>query len=224
MEAAGAVDNLNELGAAAAEPSLPGPGGGSAKSVWDLLEEAAQMKTEGNAFYREKNIRSAIGRYHRALLVLRSLDSDVMASVKGFGPEKPPLTADQEAVLRNTQVDCYNNLAACLLQRQSVDHGRVLEYSLRVLQWRPGNVKALYRAGVATLEMGDAQAAKQYLSQACREQPNDANVRKYLHKAEERLNQELQKEKAMYRGMFPSSTKDSSGDGMNQNPRAGDGL
>ena len=66
----------------------------------------------------------------------------------------------------------YIFLSACLLQKQSVDYARVREYSLRVLQWRPGDVKALYRAGVATLEMGDAQTAKQYLTQACGVQPN----------------------------------------------------
>lgn len=181
------------------------------------------MKTEGNAFYREKNIRSAIGRYHRALLVLRGLDAEVM-SVKGFGPEIPALTPEQEALLRNTQVDCYNNLAACLLQKQSVDYSRVRDYSLRVLQWRPGDVKALYRAGVATLEMGDAQTAKQYLTQACREQPNDTNVRKHLQRAEEKLNQEIEKERAMYRGMFSLSLKSSSGEGTNQTNRAGEGV
>lgn len=67
-------------------------------------------------------------------------------------------------------------LSACLLQRQNVDYARVQEYSLRVLQWQPGNVKALYRAGVATLEMGDAQTAKQYLTKACREQPNGKKI------------------------------------------------
>lgn len=180
------------------------------------------MKSEGNAFYREKNIRSAIGRYHRALLVLRGLDSDVMKSMKRFGSDAPALTAEQEDLLRNTQVDCYNNLAACLLQKQSVDYSRVLEYSLRVLQWRPGNVKALYRAGVATLEMGDAQTAKQYLTQACKDQPNDANVRKQLQRAEEKLNREQQKEKAMYRGMFSSSLRVGSGEGINQTNRTGE--
>lgn len=110
MEAAGAEKSPDEQGAAAAS-NLPGYRGTPTKPVWTLLEEAAQMKTEGNAFYREKNIRSAIGRYHRSLLVLRSLDSDVMKSVKGFGPEKPALTPEQEAVLKNTQMDCYNNLA-----------------------------------------------------------------------------------------------------------------
>ncbi|XP_039669617.1 tetratricopeptide repeat protein 9C [Perca fluviatilis] len=226
MEAGRRDESLDVRGAAAAaaEPSFSGHQQTSAKPVWTLLEEAAQMKTEGNALYREKNIRPAIGRYHRALLVLRGLDSDVMASVKGFGPEIPALAPEQEAFLRNTQVDCYNNLAACLLQRQRVDYSRVLDYSLRVLKWRPGDVKAMYRAGVATLEMGDAQTAKQYLTQACREQPNDANVRKHLQRAEEKLNQELQKERAMYRGMFSTSLKSSSGEGINQTNRAGEGV
>uniref|UniRef100_A0A3Q3KII5 Tetratricopeptide repeat protein 9C n=1 Tax=Mastacembelus armatus TaxID=205130 RepID=A0A3Q3KII5_9TELE len=170
MEDAGGEESLDAQGAA--KPGCSGHRQAPGKPVWSLLEEAAHMKTEGNAFYREKNIRSAIGRYHRALLILRSLDSDVTSSVKGFGPEITALTPEQEAFLRNTQVDCYNNIAACLLQKQSVDYARVREYSLRVLQLRPGNVKALYRAGLAALEMGDAQTAKEYLSQACREQPN----------------------------------------------------
>ncbi|XP_007550417.1 tetratricopeptide repeat protein 9C [Poecilia latipinna] len=224
MEAFGADDNPDVEGAVAAEAGPAGHRETSAKPVSVLLEEAFQFKTKGNAFYKQKNIRSAIGHYHRALLVLRGLDSTVMAPVKGFGPEKPPLSLEQEALLRNIQVDCYNNLAACLLQKQKVDSTRVLEYSLRVLQWQPGNVKALYRAGVATLEMGDAQTAKQYLTQVCKEQPNDANVRKHLQRAEEKLNRELQKERAMYQGMFSSSSKDGTAERVNPPNRAGDGV
>ncbi|XP_034399257.1 tetratricopeptide repeat protein 9C [Cyclopterus lumpus] len=219
MEAAGGDESMDVQGEVA-EPSFSGHRRTSVKPVWTSLEEAVLMKTEGNVFYREKNIRSAIGRYHRALLVLRGLDSDVMASVKGFGPEIPALTPEQDALLRNTQVDCYNNLAVCLLQKQSVDYSRVRDYSLRVLQWRPGDVKAMYRAGVATLEMGDAQTAKQYLTQACREQPNDANVRKQLQRAEEKLSLDLQKERAMYRGMFPCSVKSGAEEEINQTHRA----
>ncbi|XP_061786678.1 tetratricopeptide repeat protein 9C [Nerophis lumbriciformis] len=197
-----------------ASPHLQGAAAASfpsVKPIWALLEDAGQMKTEGNAFYREKNIRGAVGRYHRALLVLRSLDSEVTSALKGFGPKMPALTAEQETLLRSTQVDCYNNLAACLLQRETVDYARVQEYSLRVLERRPGDAKALYRAGVATLELGDAQRAKQYLTQACKMQPNDTNIRRYLQRVEEDLSRELLKEKAMYRGMFASSTKSSSG-------------
>lgn len=53
-----------------------------------------------------------------------------------------------------------------------MDYGRVLEYSLKVLQWRSGDIKALYRAGVASLQLGDAQTARHYLTQASRGKPN----------------------------------------------------
>ncbi|XP_013861703.1 tetratricopeptide repeat protein 9C [Austrofundulus limnaeus] len=217
MEAVETEGGPEEQGAVAA-----GHTGIPVKPVWASLEEAVQIKTEGNAFYRERNIRSAIGRYHRALLVLRGLDADLMAPVKGFAPQTPPLTPEQDSLLRKTQVDCYNNLAACLLQKQKVDYARVLEYSLRVLRWQPGNVKALYRAGVATLEIGDAESAKQYLTQACRAQPNDTSVKRHLQRAEEKLNQELQKEKAMYRGMFSSGPQDGSGEEVSRPNGAGD--
>ncbi|XP_062332304.1 tetratricopeptide repeat protein 9C [Osmerus eperlanus] len=203
----------SELGAAFASCSGSFKSGPPGATVDSQLQEAVRLKTEGNTFYREKNFRSAIGRYHRSLLVLRSLDANVMAAVKGFGPEAPVLTAEQEEILRSTQVDCYNNLAACLLQRQCVNYARVQEYSLRVLQWRPADIKALYRAGVATLELGDAQTARLYLTQASRGQPNDANVKKHLQRAEERLSSEYQKEKALYQGMFTSQGGQRNGSG-----------
>uniref|UniRef100_A0A4W5L5W3 Tetratricopeptide repeat protein 9C n=1 Tax=Hucho hucho TaxID=62062 RepID=A0A4W5L5W3_9TELE len=215
-------DESRELGAGAAGVSCSGPStkpGPSGANVDSQLQDAVHLKMEGNKFYKEKNLRSAIGRYHRSLLILRSLDSDVTAAVKGFGPEAPVLTAGQEELLRNTQIDCYNNLAACLLQREGVDYTRVQEYSLRVLQLRPGDIKALYRAGVATLELGDAQSAKKYLTQASKGQPNDTNVRRHLQRAEERLSTEYQKEKVLYQGMFSSSQRAGKGasGGVTQN-------
>lgn len=71
---------------------------------------------------------------------------------------------------------CFSSPTASLLQKQNVDYARVQEYSLRVLKWRPNDVKALYRAGVATLEMGDAQTARHYLAKACSVQPNGKRV------------------------------------------------
>ncbi|XP_034037910.1 tetratricopeptide repeat protein 9C [Thalassophryne amazonica] len=198
--------------AAAAQQSFSWAPSVSTDPVWALLQQAIKLKAEGKAFYQDKKIRSSISRYHHALLIIRSLDADVMTYVKQFGPERPALTPEQYELLRNTQVDCYNNLAACLLQKKDVDYARVRDYSLRVLQWRPGDVKALYRAGVATLELGDAETAKKHLTQACREHPNDANVKKHLQRAEEKLSQELEKEKAMYKGMFSSTVKSTSGE------------
>ncbi|XP_073676550.1 tetratricopeptide repeat protein 9C [Garra rufa] len=187
---------------AGASSFLGATGGSSASRLDSQLQDAVRLKTEGNAFYREKNVRTAIGRYHRALLVLRGLDSEVTSALQGFGAQVPKLSQKQEDLLRSIQVDCYNNLAACLLQREVVDYARVLEYSLKVLQWRSGDIKALYRAGVASLELGDAQMARHYLTQASRGKPNDPDVKKQLQRVEERLSQDYQKEKALYKGMF----------------------
>ncbi|KAM9376536.1 tetratricopeptide repeat protein 9C isoform 2-T2 [Pholidichthys leucotaenia] len=177
----------------------------STERIWTLLHEAGRLKAKGNIFYREKNIRSAVSCYHRALLIIRSVDPEVTRPVKGYSPDTIEFVAEQVDVLREVQLDCYNNLAACLLQKPSVDYSRVLKYSLLVLKWRPANVKALYRAGVATLGTGNAQEAKEYFIKAHREQPNDARVRRHLQMAEEKLNLEHEREKAMCRDMFSSN-------------------
>ncbi|KAK1804415.1 hypothetical protein P4O66_020435 [Electrophorus voltai] len=195
-----------------------GATGGCGSRVDSQLTDAVDLKTEGNAFYRDKNVRSAIGRYHRALLVLRSLDSEVTSSLKVLGSQSPSLTPGQEDLLRSTQIDCYNNLAACLLQREVVDYSRVQEYSLKVLRWRPGDVKALYRAGLATLELGDAQTARQYLLQASRGKPNDATIKKQLQRVDERLSKDYQKEKALYQGMFSKQKQDVGEEAMEEPP------
>lgn len=96
---------------ACASSCLGATGGSSGSRLESQLQEAVRLKTEGNAFYREKNVRTAIGRYHRALLVLRGLDSEVTSALQGFGAQVPKLSQEQEDLLRSTQVDCYNNLA-----------------------------------------------------------------------------------------------------------------
>lgn len=96
---------------AGASSCLGATGGSSGSCTESQLQKAIQLKMEGNAFYREKNVRTAIGRYHRALLVLRCLDSEVTSVLQGFGAQVPKLSQEQESLLRSTQVDCYNNLA-----------------------------------------------------------------------------------------------------------------
>ncbi|KAG8146860.1 putative Tetratricopeptide repeat protein [Naja naja] len=93
-----------------------------------------------------------------------------------FMADKPAMTADQEKQLYTIQCDCYNNLAACLLQMPPVNYERVKHYSLKVLERQPDNVKALYRA--------------------------DVNVKHYLQLTKSQLSIYLQKEKQLYMGMF----------------------
>lgn len=113
-------------------------------SVDSQLQQAVRLKTEGNAFYRDKNIRSAIGRYHRALIVLRGLDSKLTAAIAGFGAKVPVLNAEQQELLSNTQIDCYNNLAGIYPTHTIPLHARSLhgciraltESSFDIIQWQ----------------------------------------------------------------------------------------
>ncbi|KAJ7307608.1 hypothetical protein JRQ81_009649 [Phrynocephalus forsythii] len=166
------------------------------------LQQAQTFKEEGNGFYKEGRFRDAVSRYHWALLQVKGLDPSVPSPLQEFGAERASVTPEQEQAFHSIQRDCYNNLAACLLQMQPVNYERVREYSLRVLEKQPENTKALYRAGVAFYHLRDFDKAHRYLVAAINLQPKDANVKRYLQLTESQLNSYHQKEKKLYMGMF----------------------
>lgn len=166
------------------------------------LQEAQLYKEEGNQRYREGKYRDAVSRYHRALLQLRGLDPSLPSPIPNLGPQGPALTPEQENILHTIQTDCYNNLAACLLQMEPVNYERVREYSQKVLERQPDNAKALYRAGVAFFHLQDYDQARHYLLAAVNRQPKDANVRRYLQLTQSELSSYHRKEKQLYLGMF----------------------
>ncbi|XP_066107856.1 tetratricopeptide repeat protein 9C isoform X2 [Saccopteryx bilineata] len=135
------------------------------------LQEAQLYKEKGNQRYREGKYRDAVSGYHRALLQLRGLDPSLPSPIPNLGPQGPALTPEQENILHTTQTDCYNNLAACLLQMEPVNYERVKEYSQKVLERQPDNAKALYRAGVAFFHLQDYDQARHYLLAAVNRQP-----------------------------------------------------
>ncbi|KAK1335461.1 hypothetical protein QTO34_003247 [Cnephaeus nilssonii] len=149
------------------------------------LQEAQLYKEEGNLRYRE-------GKYRDA--VTAGSGSQSALPIPDLGHEGPALTPTQEHMLHTTQTDCYNNLAACLLQMEPVNYERVKEYSQKVLERQPDNAKALYRAGVAFFHLQDYDQARHYLLAAVNRQPKDANVRRYLQLTQSELSSYHQKE------------------------------
>ncbi|XP_024611553.1 tetratricopeptide repeat protein 9C-like [Neophocaena asiaeorientalis asiaeorientalis] len=166
------------------------------------LQEAQLYKEEGNQCYREGKCRDAVCGYHRALQQLRGLDPSLPSPIPNLGPQGPALTPEQENVLHTTQTDCYNNLAACLLQMEPVNYERVKEYSQKVLEQQPDNAKALYRAGVASFHLQNYDQARHYLMAAVNRQSKDASVRRYLQLMQSELSSYHRKEKQLYLGMF----------------------
>ncbi|KAJ8289673.1 hypothetical protein GJAV_G00003990 [Gymnothorax javanicus] len=167
----------------------------------DLVRRALDFKTQGTQCYKDKKYREAIGKYHRALLEMKGLCrvfGDPDASCKSSSStlaSKTSLTDEQKGAMENAELECYNSLAACLLQMELVNYERVKEYCLKVLRKEGENFKALYRSGVAYYHLGDFQKALHYLKESHKQQPSDTNVIRYIQLTEMKIRRNAQREK-----------------------------
>ncbi|XP_036397689.1 tetratricopeptide repeat protein 9A [Megalops cyprinoides] len=169
----------------------------------DLVRRALDFKTQGTQCYKDKKYREAIGKYHRALLEMKGLCrvlGDPDASCKSPSSALPTiskstLTDEQKGAVENAELECYNSLAACLLQMELVNYERVKEYCLKVLRKEGENFKALYRSGVAYYHLGDFQKALYYLKESHKQQPSDTNVIRYIQLTEMKIRRSAQREK-----------------------------
>ncbi|XP_061467153.1 tetratricopeptide repeat protein 9A [Rhineura floridana] len=179
---------LHREGSQAAEPD-------------ELIRRALDFKSQGAQCYKEKKFREAIGKYHRALLELKGLllaqedHGDAGPAAPAAAAALGNLTGEQSRLLESIEIDCYNSLAACLLQAELVNYERVKEYCLKVLKKEGENFKALYRSGVAFYHLGDYNKALYYLKEARSRQPTDTNVVRYIQLTEMKLSRCSQKEK-----------------------------
>jgi len=81
----------------------------SALTKPEKLAKANVLKDEGNAFYKQRDYKNAMKKYHRALLYVKGLNAEhPFAVVLNGGSEMSEELVQQ---LKNTEVSCYNNLA-----------------------------------------------------------------------------------------------------------------
>ncbi|XP_051503340.1 tetratricopeptide repeat protein 9A-like [Myxocyprinus asiaticus] len=169
----------------------------------ELVKRALDFKTQGTQCYKDKKYREAIGKYHRALLEMKGLcrvlgDPDTIKSPSTVltSISKSSLTDEQKGAVENAELECYNSLAACLLQMELVNYERVKEYCLKVLRKEGENFKALYRSGVAYYHLGDFSKALHYLKESHKQQPSDTNVIRYIQLTEMKIRRNAQREKS----------------------------
>lgn len=169
------------------------------------LAIAESYKVEGNQFYKEKNYRGAIRKYHQALLYLKALT--MKHPLAEMSPEFQSLDAqsshDNSSKITALTADCYNNLAACLLNTTDVNYEKVLEYSTMAADLSEGNAKALFRRGMALYHLrryDDAFSSLQEAQNAT--SSSDPRIKKYLALCKTALEAHLSRERARYKGMF----------------------
>ncbi|XP_007909134.2 tetratricopeptide repeat protein 9B [Callorhinchus milii] len=145
----------------------------------EQIRKAVGFQAEGNRCYKTKRFREAIGRYHQAVLQLKAIGGGSQ-----LNRTQSRLTEEQRGLIETTEIDCYDSLAACLLQSELVNYERVREYCLKVLGKQKDNFKAMYRAGIAFYHLGDYPSALRYLMEAKGRDPADMNVSRYIHLTE----------------------------------------
>ncbi|XP_064490088.1 tetratricopeptide repeat protein 9C-like [Ornithodoros turicata] len=175
-------------------------------SVTEKLERAQEFKEEGNALFKEKKVKAAMGKYHRCLLFVRGAEEhsrpEFMQLVTSADSRQklPPELQQRSDKLK---MDCYNNLAACLLQLEDANARRVISYCDNVLALSPNNAKAMYRKGVAYYNLNDFDTALRTLQQAEKHtRKPDASINNYLELCQKAMKDYAEKEKQCYQKMF----------------------
>lgn len=176
----------------------------------EKLEKAREFKAAGNGSYMAKSYSKAVGKYHRALLYIKGIESSQDPHPLGMtGSTVPadciPTVAAQQEV-KKMKMDCYNNLAACLLQSDDPQYKKIVLYCDNVLEVA-ANVKAMYRKGVALYHLRELEQAQHVLKKAhsLPDGQKDVNIRKYLKLCDRDLAAMDQKMKRTYQAMFAST-------------------
>ncbi|KAK8782812.1 hypothetical protein V5799_015841 [Amblyomma americanum] len=148
------------------QTSQPTPSARRYSNTIQNFEHAKVCKQEGNELYKSQMIKPAIRKYHQCLLYVRACQSKYDTAVH---PPPVPVNAEVKEQLERLKADCYNNLAACLLLQPNCDYTRVVTYCDNALRILPGNVKALFRKGLAHYHMGNYSTARGYFNDAKRQ-------------------------------------------------------
>lgn len=179
----------------------PGSNSSTKMTMIEKVEQARQYKKEGNELYKENRPRQALGKYHRCLLYIKAVEEGKRLPIMPEPREVLPIQLKDEVM--RMRADCYNNLAACLLQMPQCDHRKVITYCDLALAVDPRNVKAQYRKAVAHYNLGNYDVAAGILADAKRllKHP-DANINRYLELCAEKEKQYNKECKKLYEKMF----------------------
>jgi len=173
----------------------------SNKTVVEKLVKATEYKLAGNDFFKEKNYKKAIRNYHRALMYVKGIEVDGLPHPL----RKIKVNIDQSILDQNKKLkmNCYNNLAACLLQLPEPTYDKVVFYCQLVIEACPSNDKAHFRMAQALQKLGDYEKAIESCNQAQKNQNiRDSKVENMKMQCLNELSKQHSNQKAMFSKML----------------------
>lgn len=161
-----------------------------AKESWEMsaeekLEQSSMVKERGTAYFKE-------GRFKQASLQYRKIASwlEYEASFSGEDAHKA----------RALRLASYLNLAMCHLKLQA--YPAALENCNKALELDSTNEKGLFRRGEAHLAVNDFDLARADFQKVLQLYPGNKAARAQLALCQQRIRQQLAREKKLYANMF----------------------
>ncbi|GMH53420.1 hypothetical protein TrST_g1286 [Triparma strigata] len=186
-------------GASGSPPKIPGGAtlcfevemiqfGEKEKEIWELSNEekiskCKKIKDEATGLFKEKRFSEAASLYD---------------SVSSYFTDEDGAIEGEEA--DNLFTSCMSNAAMCFIKEK--DYSSAITSCGRVLKEQSEHVKCLYRRGVARMELGLLEEAKDDLMQAYKLAPTDKAVRVALADYKQKKKDAKAKEKAAFGGLF----------------------
>lgn len=161
------------------------------KEKWEMSPEekilkAQKLKAEGTALFTGKRFDEAASTYEEAAGYV-------------FEDEKGEQVPDDDRAL---YISCYSNAAMCYIKTSNWSDAVASCNKVLTTDGEEKNVKALYRRGVARLNMGTLPEAKRDLMAAYKVDNKNKDVRKALAKLKEAFADAKKREKAAFGGIF----------------------
>lgn len=162
------------------------------KEKWEMTSEerldcAKRLKTEGTELFQKQQFKQAVAKYTDAA------EYSVEEGIEGDDiPEEE----------RPMYVSCWSNAAMCYVKLKEWPDATHACNKILEIEAEAGNIKALYRRGLARLKLGLLKEAKEDLMAAYKIDSANKDVRKALAELKEAAAETKRKEKAAFGGFF----------------------
>ncbi|KAH9605321.1 hypothetical protein KSS87_022449 [Heliosperma pusillum] len=185
-----------------------------------IMGEAENIRCTGNRLFKEGKYELAKAKYEKACIIYLLLcrhflyESEVLRDFNHVNPQD-----DEEGKeFLNSRNALQLNVAACYLKMGECR--KSIETCDKVLDANPVHAKALYRRGMAYMELGDFEEAKSDFNRMMKvDKSSEADAKAALQKLKQREQEAARKAKKQFKGLFdkrPGEIADVSSDKVEQ--------
>ncbi|CAG9858142.1 unnamed protein product [Phyllotreta striolata] len=154
----------------------------------DKIEQSKLFKDRGTSYFKS-------GKYQLALKLYKRIQSYIESDTD----------TDTEDERKSLLLASHLNIALCHLKLN--EHFEAKSSASSALKIDPNNEKALFRRGLAFIQLGEPALASQDFNRCLEIDPNNNAVKAQLAECSKTLKEQLQKEKKIYANMFDKFAK-----------------